>query len=71
MLPETHRSAQAVSQLVGQGELDLSRWQQFSIVLNGDQARVEGGGLAIAQGGGLGADPPPVTWRTDTQGEKG
>lgn len=50
-----------MSQLVGQGELDLSRWQHLSIVLNGDQARVEGGGPAVAQSGGLRADPPPVT----------
>lgn len=55
-----------MSQLVGQGELDLSRWQLFSVVLNGDQARVEGGGPAVAQSGGLGADPPPVTWRRET-----
>lgn len=57
-----------MSQLVGQGELDLSRRQQFSIVLDGDQARVEGGGPAVAQSGGLGADAPPVTWRTETWG---
>lgn len=55
-----------MSQLVGQGELDLSRWQQLSIVLNGDQARVKGGSLAVTQSGGLGADPPPVTWRRKT-----
>lgn len=55
-----------MSQLVGQSELDLSRWQQFSIVLNGDQARVEGGGPAVAQSRWLGADPAPVTWRTET-----
>lgn len=55
-----------MSQLVGQGELDLSRWQLFSVVLNGDQARVEGGSPAVAQSGGLGADPSPVTWRTET-----
>lgn len=60
-----------MSQLVGEGELDLSRWQQLSIVLNGDQACVEGGGPAVAQGGGLGADTPPVTWKTDTRGENG
>lgn len=56
-----------MSELMGQGELDVSRWQRFSVVLNSDQARVQGGGLAITQGGRLGADPSPVTWRRDTR----
>lgn len=55
-----------MAELVGEGQLDEARWEELSVVLNGDQARVQGGGLTLPQDGGLGAYPTPVTWRTET-----
>lgn len=49
----TDRRSQAVAEFVGEGQLNMARWKELSIVLNGDQTRVEGGGLTFPQGGGL------------------
>lgn len=42
-----------MAEFVGEGQLNMARWKELSIVLNGDQARVQGDGLTITQGGGL------------------
>lgn len=42
-----------MAQFMGEGQLDMARWQELSIVLNSDQTCVQGGGLAIAKGGRL------------------
>lgn len=42
-----------MAEFVGEGQLNVARWKELSIVLNGDQTRVQGGSLTIAQGGGL------------------
>lgn len=67
----TDRRSQAVAEFVGEGQLNVARWKELSIVLNGHQTRVQGGGLTVTQGGGLGAYPTPVTWRTRRYEGKG
>lgn len=47
----TDRRSQAVAELMGEGQLDVSRRQELSVVLNCDQTCVQGGGLAVPQGG--------------------
>lgn len=42
-----------MAEFVGEGQLDMSRWQELSIVLNCDQTCVQGGGAAVTQGGQL------------------
>lgn len=49
----TDRRSQAVAELMGEGQLDMSRWQELSVVLNSDQACVQGGGPAVTQHGRL------------------
>lgn len=61
----TDRRSQAVAEFVGEGQLDVSRWQELPIVLNGHQTCVQSGGLAITQCGQLGTYAPRVAWRTD------
>lgn len=46
---EADRRSQTVSQLVCEGQLDVSRRQELSIVLNGHQTCIQGGGLTISQ----------------------
>lgn len=60
----TDRRSKAVAKFVGESELNMARWEELSIVLNGDQTRVQGGGLTITQGRGLWTYPAPVSWRT-------
>lgn len=47
----TDRRSQAVAEFMSEGQLDVSRRQELSVVLNCDQTCVQGGGLAITQGG--------------------
>ncbi len=47
----TDRRSQAVAEFVGEGQLDVSRRQELSVVLDCDQTCVQGGGLAVTQGG--------------------
>lgn len=49
----TDRRSQAVAELVSKGQLDVLRRQKLTIVLNCDQASVEGGGPAVSQAGVL------------------
>lgn len=42
-----------MAELVSEGQLDLSRRQELSIVLNCDQACVQGGVGSVTQGGVL------------------
>lgn len=42
-----------MAEFVSKGQLDVSRRQILSIVLNCDQASVQGGGPAVTQGGVL------------------
>lgn len=58
----TDRRSKAVAKFVGESELNMARWEELSIVLNGDQTRVQGGGLTITQGRGLWTYPAPVSW---------
>lgn len=66
----TDRWAQAVAELMGKGQLDMSRWQELSVVLKSDQTCVEGGRLAVTQGGKLWTYSSPVTWNTDRWGDE-
>lgn len=50
-----------MSEFVGEGQLDVSRRQELSVVLNRDQTCVQGGRLAITKGGVLRTDTSPVT----------
>lgn len=59
----TDRRSKAVSEFVGEGQLNVAWWEELSVVLNGDQTRVQGGGFTITQGHGLWAYPAPVTWK--------
>lgn len=47
----TDRGSQAVAELMSEGQLDVSWWQELSVVLNCDQTCVQAGGLAFMQGG--------------------
>ena len=49
----TDRRSQAVAEFMSEGQLDVSRRQELSVVLNSDQTCVQGGGPAITQGGQL------------------
>lgn len=40
-----------MAKLVSEGELDMSRRQEVSVVLNCDQTCVQGGGAAVIQSG--------------------
>lgn len=42
-----------MAEFVSEGQLDMSRRQELSVILNSDQACVQGGGTAITQGGVL------------------
>ena len=59
----THRRAQAVSQFVSQGELEVAGGQVHAVVLQRHQAGVQAGLASVPQGGVLGTNPSPVAWR--------
>lgn len=42
-----------MAELMSEGQLDVARRQELSIVLYCDQTRVQGGGPAVTQGGPL------------------
>lgn len=48
---KTDRGTKTVAQLMCHGQLDLSRRQELSVVLNRYQACVQGGHVAVTEGG--------------------